>query len=203
MFKLVDGTRTCMHEMLARDDAFVPDMVDGVIDIQDHQRQLYGTIAYVRGLDTHPLRGHARVIHTLESALQATGTMTAPEEESTTDEDKPEEEPHTSEAESATPEYNVLDEAPPSPTPGPSHAPLTFEDILRATREAAARADANQDGDPPGDWIQEAPPTPPTPPGPPMDIGYHADDEEPSPFRTRSGAIRGPPAPPRKRGGRK
>ena len=199
MFKLVDGTRTCMHEMLQRDDAFVPDMEDGVIDIRDSHRRLFGTIAYARGLDTHPLRGQAKVIHTLEAALAATGTMAAPEEESTTDEERVEEGANQSESDSATPEYNVLNEAPPSPVPGPSQG-HTFEDMLQAIRDAAARAD-HQEGTPPGNWIQEAPPTQPQDPDQDTEA-YHADDEEPSPFRTRSGVIRGPPAPPKRRGGR-
>ena len=202
MFKLVDGTRTCMHQMLQRDDSFVPDMTDGFLDIRDDQRRLYGTMAYARGLDTHPLRDQAPVIHTLEAALAATGTMAAPEEESTTDEDRPEEEANNLETESATPEYQVLDEAPRSPTsgpsspnPGPSHD-QAFEALLQATRDAAARAN-HQEGTPPGAWMQEALPTQPTPQA--QDTDYHADDEEPSPFRTRSGAIRGPPAPPKRR----
>ena len=57
MFKLVDGTRTCMHEMLERDDTFVPDMEDGFLDIRDEHRKLYGTIAYARGLNRHPYEG--------------------------------------------------------------------------------------------------------------------------------------------------
>ena len=198
MFKLVDGTRTCMHEMLERDDSFVPDMEDGFLDIRDEHRRLYGTIAYARGLDTHPLRGQARVIHTLEAALSATGTMAAPEEESTTDEDRQEEETDNAETDNSTPEYQVLDEAPIAPTPGPSSptAGPTFEDMLQAIRDAAARTNQQegtppdqQEGSPPGDWMLEAHTTQPTQATP--DTDYLADDEEPSPFRTRTG-YRGP-----------
>ena len=130
------------------------------------------------------------MIHTLESALAATGTMAAPEEESTTDEDRQEEEADSSETDNATPEYQVLDEAPISPAPktiSPAPGP-TFEDMLQAIRDAAARTN-QQEGTPPGDWMQEAHATQPTQAAP--DADYLADDEEPSPFRTRTG-YRGP-----------
>ena len=58
-----------MHEIVQQDDSFVPDMNNGVLDIRDDQRRLYGTIAYIRGLSDHPLRDQAPVVHTLEAAL--------------------------------------------------------------------------------------------------------------------------------------
>ena len=122
LFKMLDGTRTCMHECFLRDDAFIPDEDVGALDIRDEQRQLYGTIAYVRGLENHPLRDQATVIQRMENTLAALGTMTAPEQESTTDEDTglgQNQEPDDTDG-STTPEYNVLEEAPQSPQPGPS-----------------------------------------------------------------------------------
>ena len=59
-----------------------------LLDIHDDQRRLYGTIAYVRGLEAHPYQDVVPVVHTIEGALAATGTMAAPDHESTSEEEE-------------------------------------------------------------------------------------------------------------------
>ena len=109
---------SCIHECFKRHDAFVPDTDGGALDIQDDQRGLYSTIAYVCGLEDHPLRDHVQVVHTLEAALAATGTMAAPDQESTSEEEDRDnavadsDDSHESEDPTGVPQYQVLEEDP-------------------------------------------------------------------------------------------
>ena len=117
MFKLIDGTRMYMHKCIDRDDEFAPDVTGRALDIRDDQKRLVSNIAYMRGLEDHPLRDHVRVVHQLEASLAATNTMAAPDQESTSEEEDRDnavaesDDSHDSEG-SAVPQYQVIQEDP-------------------------------------------------------------------------------------------
>ena len=58
-----------------------------VMDLITSQGQTYGTIAYVRGLQDHPLRENFPFVKTLERALDTTITALPPSRESKMDEE--------------------------------------------------------------------------------------------------------------------
>ena len=71
----------------ALDLSYVLNADNQTLDLHTNQSQTYGTIAYVRGLEDHPLRESFPFVQTLERALNATKTMLPPSRESTWDED--------------------------------------------------------------------------------------------------------------------
>ena len=216
LFRLSDGTRTCMHQCFERQDEFAPDVANQTLDIRDSQKRLVGTIAYVRGLEDHPLRDHVRVVHQLEASLAATNTMPAPNQESTTDEDDSEpDDPNSDESQDSIPDYRVIQENPEPVTRPARLQSETREDMLdedsmepaapnieeepqpgpsRVSKaDFAAMLHAARQGHPGNSTLQEAPPTArPLPSDPDVEDGT-------SPLRTRSGNIRGPPAQPKRR----
>ena len=173
--------------------------------------RLVGTIAYVHGLEDHPLRDHVRVVHQLEASLAATNTMAAPDQESTTNKDD--------RNYSATPsthlEYQVIQEDPEPIQRGSRRHTETRADLLdeesddpeplqiaEETQPApspvsdadfVAMLRAARQGCPGNSTPQEAPPT-----ARPQTSTLEIEDGT-SPLRTRSGIIRGPPAQPKRR----
>ena len=76
-----------MHRTCALNLSYSPDVTNQTLDLITSQRQTYGTIAYVRGLQDHPLRETFPFVRKLERALDATDTPTPPRCESTSEEE--------------------------------------------------------------------------------------------------------------------
>ena len=156
----------------------------GIVDGSD---RLLARVAYIRGLENHPNRDTHDAIAGIETAITLTDTPDPPSEESST-----EGADDTSSAASAAsehsdnepdvPDYQVIHLAPPSP--------LNYREALQL-----ARAGPSQPGN---STPQEALPTGQPPPPPSPQATPEVDDGT-SPFRTRAGTIRVPPAAPQKR----
>ena len=224
MIKCKDGRRTCSCFCTSRNYELGADTVNKSLAIVDEDDYTIAEVAYVRGLENHPHSAHSDTINNMVEALFLTETPDPPIEETTTDDSQNSESDYAPDrpdsprgrcasstnndlldesSDDEIPPYTVqpLPDAPPtesSPQPGPSGLRTdTFAAILAATRNAARQ----QRVDPPGDSTQEAPPAQPTPPAAlqPEDHSEQEDDA-PSPLHTRSGAgaIRRPPAAPKK-----
>ena len=75
LIKLMDGRRTCVHNTRAENLGYKADTKAGVLDLVTNDGQLYGSIAYIRGLRDHPLREAVPFVRRLERALDDTDTM--------------------------------------------------------------------------------------------------------------------------------
>ena len=111
LIKLIDGRRTCVHRTLEEKIRYQPKR--DALDLITEQGDLYGTIAYVRGLQEHPLRDVRPFVAKLETALDNTNTMLPPSRESTSEEEEQEPEPETAYDASGSdtdsiPPYNVI-----------------------------------------------------------------------------------------------
>ena len=69
LIKLVDGRRTCVHKTKQGDLNYSPDVTGKALDLKTNEGLLYGTIAYVRGLQQHPLRKTSQFVARLEKEL--------------------------------------------------------------------------------------------------------------------------------------
>ena len=144
LIKLVDGRCICVHKTKAEDLSYRVDATGNALDLLTNKGQLYGTIAYVRGLQNHPLRETVPFVAKLERALDATNTMLPPSRESTSEEESPlDSASHESESDDDDiPPYRVLaiepvGDAPPTHNTQEGDAPpqneLTCEDDLPST----------------------------------------------------------------------
>ena len=202
MFKLTTGHRTCNHYCDSRGYQLAADPENKVLGIVDQHDQLLARVAYVRGLENHPNRGTDEAVASIETAITLTDTPLPPSEESSTEgaddtssappadtehSEHSDSEPETehsehSDSEPEVPDYHVLHMAPPSP--------MDFRAALEL-----ARAGPSQPG---SSTPQEASPTG-LPHPPPSTQTSSDEDNGTSPFKTRAGTIRGPPAAPRKK----
>ena len=214
MIKLRDGSRTCIHRCGELGHELGVDTVHKNIAVVDSQDRPIGRVAYIRGLPDHPQRQEARIVD-IEAAIFVTETPDPPEEESSTEGSiQPDSDhatdgsgradsDHASDGPDTPPlrrgsgiDYRLLDESTDSEEVSYTvHPPIDFAAILEANRQAAQMANHLSPS------TQEAPPAQPIPPAAQPQPGETSEEEDgtTSPLRTRSGNIRGPPAPPKKR----
>ena len=68
MIKCKDGRRTCTHACATLDYEFGADTINKSLAIVDSQDRTIAHVAYVRGLDNHPLRGQSELLTELETS---------------------------------------------------------------------------------------------------------------------------------------
>ena len=86
MVKLTDKTRTCSCKIQDRGQGFGADYIGERLYLLDDQESPVGTIAYIRGLENHPLRGELRDIETAIDLVRRTNTRRPPDRMSSSDE---------------------------------------------------------------------------------------------------------------------
>ena len=155
----------------------------------------YGEVAYARGIVNHPMIEVPAVADIARVCDEAAIYMDPTDSSASSGDDAFGLEADN-ESSSCHGFSNTDSSVPPSPQAGPSGTATSFLDLLEASRQAAARL--RQPGTAPGHPTPEAHHAPPdTPAASPQ---HQEDtDEDFSPYRTRSGAIRVPPPPTKKR----
>ena len=201
MIKCKDGRRTCSCFCTSRNYELGADTINKSLTIVDDQDYSIADVAYIRGLENHPDRGHSEQINNMVEALFLTETPDPPQEETTTDDSQNSESDYAADRpdsprqrRASSTNYGLLDESdddevpPYTVQPGPSRND-GFAAILAATRDAARDAT-------PGPSTREAPPAA----TPPADHQTRDNrDDTPSPLHTRAGTIRTAPPGPKKR----
>ena len=86
MVKLKDGTRTCSCRIQMGGQGLEPDYRGERLYLLDAQERRVGTIAYIRGLENHPLRGTEPDIQEAINLIRRTNTRRPPDRMMSSDE---------------------------------------------------------------------------------------------------------------------
>ena len=103
MVKLTDGTRTCSCKIQANLQGFGADYRNERLYLLDEQERQVATIAYIRGLENHPLRGTNPDIQEALRLLRRTNTRRPPDTLSSSEESATREDEHETEEDSSGP----------------------------------------------------------------------------------------------------
>ena len=153
-----------------------------------------GEVAYARGLANHPMLDVPAVAN-IANVCNEAGIYMDPTDVSSSDDNVACEADDERSFHGFSTSPPTDSDAQPSPHPDACAPGPSFQDILEASRQAALRL--RHPGTPPGYPTPEALHATPSPADSPQD--RDTQEDEISPYRTRSGTIR-VPAPPKKKG---
>ena len=195
LLKLYNGRRMCPCIRSGPTDLSINRTNLSLIMVDNVTGDEIGEVAYARGLTNHPMI-EVPVVADIARVCDEAAIYMDPTDSSASSCDDAFGLDADNESSSCHGFSNTDSGGPPSPQPGPSGTATTFQDLLQASRQAALRL--RQPETAPGHPTLEAHHAPPdTPAASPQ----HRDDSDDdfSPYRTRSGTIRVPPPPTKKR----